>query len=266
VEAKAISSHNFSNQASVESAHMDERSPYFAVATPVDYPLKAFLENKGLSLSVGLCVLVTICGVSLLIAGLGFQVFSKGDVDPITFSPTEIPTLSPTAFPTVNADDFLEILVKFTDRADLERIGSPQQKALLWLANKDETGIDFEDPLFRQRYALVVLYYATSGEKSWLKGEDTWLTPSLHECDWDAVHIQCFTDTSRLRRVSSLDLKSNRLVGTLPSELRLLSARLNYFVLRDNQISGTIPSELFSSFTLLCKYTAIAQNTNTVVL
>ena len=107
--------------------------------------------------------------------------------------------------------------------------------------------------MFRQRYALVVLYYATSGQTSWLEGKDTWLSPALHECDWDKVRIQCFLDSIRLRRVSYLDLKGNHLVGTLPSELRLLSDRLNHFVVRDNQISGTIPSDLFSSFTLLCK-------------
>jgi hypothetical protein len=46
---------------------------------------------------------------------------------------------------------------------------------------------------FRQRYALVTFYYATStGDKDW-KDQCNFLTPSLHVCDW-----RCFwnsTDT-----------------------------------------------------------------------
>eukprot|EP00978_Attheya_sp_CCMP212_P024072 scaffold75064_cov55-Attheya_sp.AAC.4 len=171
VEAQAISNPDFSNQAYVESPLVDEGCPIVAVATPVDSPLKVFLQNKRLSRSVGAGVFVVVCiSIGLLVASVGFHVFSSpANEYSTTLSPTETPTQSPTAFPTVNADDLLEILQTFSARADLERIGSPQQKALLWLANKDKTGIDFEDQLFRQRYALAVLYYATSGQMSWLK-------------------------------------------------------------------------------------------------
>eukprot|EP00978_Attheya_sp_CCMP212_P010986 scaffold26788_cov51-Attheya_sp.AAC.1 len=49
VEAKAISSPNFSNQGSVESPLMDGGCPIVAVATPLDSPLKVFLQNKRLA-------------------------------------------------------------------------------------------------------------------------------------------------------------------------------------------------------------------------
>eukprot|EP00978_Attheya_sp_CCMP212_P046786 scaffold411780_cov92-Attheya_sp.AAC.1 len=131
VEAQAISNPDFSNQASVESPLMDEGCLVVSVATPMDSPLKVFLQNKRLSRSVGAGVFLVACIIiGLLVAGVGFHAFSSNDNEySTTLSPAETPTQSPTAFPTVNADDLLEILQTFSARADLERIGSPQQKA-----------------------------------------------------------------------------------------------------------------------------------------
>jgi hypothetical protein len=89
-----------------------------------------------------------------------------------------------------------EILTHFespTLEQDLTNPESPQYRAVLWMADKDEhpTTADLSYPLnqtdkevlqFRQRYALVTLFYATGDEK-W-KDQCNFLTPSLHVCDW----------------------------------------------------------------------------------
>ena len=77
------------------------------------------------------------------------------------------------------------VLERFSKKEDLEQIESPQRKALLWLANKDRVDIEYEDPMFPQRYALVVIFYATQpGGGKWLQ-QGGWLSPTAPECDWD---------------------------------------------------------------------------------
>jgi hypothetical protein len=91
-----------------------------------------------------------------------------------------------------------EILTHFespTLEQDLMNPESTQYRAALWMAEDDEhpTTASLSYPLnqtdlellqFRQRYALVTFYYATStGDKKW-KDLCNFLTPSLHVCDW----------------------------------------------------------------------------------
>jgi hypothetical protein len=89
-----------------------------------------------------------------------------------------------------------EILTHFespTLEQDLINPESPQYRAALWMADKDEhpTTASLSYPLnqtglellqFRQRYALVTLYYSTGDEK-W-KDRCNFLTPSSHVCEW----------------------------------------------------------------------------------
>jgi gliding motility-associated-like protein len=80
--------------------------------------------------------------------------------------------------------------------------------------------------------ALVALYNATDGA-NWLTNTN-WLTASPVST-WFGV-------SSSGNRVIQVDLNDNNLVGTLPPEIGMLNAVLN-FRLRGNSISGTIPSE-----------------------
>jgi hypothetical protein len=89
-----------------------------------------------------------------------------------------------------------EVRVQFdspTLEQDLMNPKSPQYRAVLWMAQEDEhpttaslsyplNQTDLEVLQFRQRYALVTLFYSTGDEK-W-KDPCNFLTPSLHVCDW----------------------------------------------------------------------------------
>jgi hypothetical protein len=62
---------------------------------------------------------------------------------------------------------------------------SPQNQALLWLANEDLAHIDVTDTVrLETRYALAVLYHSTFGSR-W-KDDNQFLTP-LPECDWTSA-------------------------------------------------------------------------------
>ncbi len=89
--------------------------------------------------------------------------------------------------------------------------------------------------------ALVALYNATGGD-GWTK-KDNWSSstedgvPSASELDlWHGVDVSA-------GRVVSLDLDSNELTGSIPSELGDL-AGLKELELSGNRLTGSIPSEL----------------------
>jgi hypothetical protein len=122
-------------------------------------------------------------------------------------------------------------------------------------------------PAYRivQRYATVVLYYATNGTE-WTMS-NLWLEPGVHECDWigitcEDVVIPSFTledainnptelphhsdggvDTITERMVVSIDLPENNVSGYIPQELAGLPY-LRRLGLWSNDLSGTLPSEL----------------------
>eukprot|EP00978_Attheya_sp_CCMP212_P011489 scaffold28362_cov52-Attheya_sp.AAC.1 len=121
--------------------------------------------------------------ISLIIAGVNGHL-SKDKM------PELLQTPFPTSSPTVNSDELRAILEAFSSVEDLEQVGSPQHKAMIWLANEDRLGINFSDTLFRQRYALVVLYYATQVDgNTWSKLEN-FISPTENECAW-GPSIKC---------------------------------------------------------------------------
>jgi hypothetical protein len=128
-------------------------------------------------------------------------------------------TSSPTLSPTVNSDELQSQLGAFSTVEDLEQIGSPQRNALLWIANRDVSGIEIVDPLFYQRYALLVLYYATQPDA--FTSLDVWVDTTKHECDWGR-ELSCITDSTGMRRLTNFDLSKKRLQGTIPTEIGLL--------------------------------------------
>jgi hypothetical protein len=94
------------------------------------------------------------------------------------------------------ADIRREVRVQFDSPSleqDLMNPKSPQYRAVLWMAEEDEhpttaslsyplNQTDLEVLQFRQRYALVTVFYST-GDETW-KDPCNFLTPSLHVCDW----------------------------------------------------------------------------------
>lgn len=83
-------------------------------------------------------------------------------------------------------------------------------------------------------YLLSVLFYATEGQ-TWFNS-NLWASDGPY-CSWWGVLCNENLD------VIELNLESNNLVGTLPTELGLLSTLQN-LTLADNAIGSTIPSEI----------------------
>ena len=78
-----------------------------------------------------------------------------------------------------------------------------------------------------ERFAVVVFYYATSGNKSWNK-QIRWLWSENHICDWYSrqldIGIFCSNDSQQpIPTVEKLYIIENNLIGTMPPELSLLS-------------------------------------------
>lgn len=105
-------------------------------------------------------------------------------------------------------------------------------RAASWIMFVDPLDAAPLDPLFVPRYVLTMLYYAFGGDGwinrgGWLSGADI--------CSWYGVNCD------RLGKyVHELDLSDNNLVGTIPSEINMLSD-LRALWLRGNQLTGTIP-------------------------
>ena len=119
---------------------------------------------------------------------------------------------------------------------------SPQHKALNWLVYDDS--LYLSDPeLFLQRYALVVLYYATGGEDFW-GGE--WLVPDQHEC----VAFEGVVCDSETMKIIELHLVRRQLVGSIPTEIALLNS-LETLDMKGNRLVGTIPNEIYTSLSNL---------------
>lgn len=133
---------------------------------------------------------------------------------------------------------------------------SPQAQALEWLVFQDSMlktdaivatqGAAFQEipwPLF-QRYALMVLYFATNGELWDL------LTPwtdnvNVADCDFEGV------DCDEFGEVAYLDLAQRKLRGRLPEEVGTLLTSLYDLYLEENFLEGSIPTSYYNGLTRL---------------
>jgi len=128
--------------------------------------------------------------------------------------------------------DFL-IQNNVSSQEALDKSNSPQQNALLWIAETDDRGLQIDNPKLIQRYVLVLLYYSTDGA-NWVN-RDKYLTDAL-ECQWHG--IDCTNETM----VVNISLASNNLVGELPSEISSLSSLQNLH-LYENTLTGNLLNE-----------------------
>ena len=137
-------------------------------------------------------------------------------------------------------EDYFDDLLVTLQSADLQvdDIQDPTSaayEALEWMAFEDGLLLNDLDAI-KQRYALIFLYFSTGGTDFWDK---EWLLPGESECNFEGV--EC-TDAGEI--VTSLDLKSRSLVGPLPNEISWLT-KLQHLDMRNNRLSGTIPQDLF---------------------
>ena len=115
--------------------------------------------------------------------------------------------------------------------------------------NNDENSKDDDKvgvPIFPlvQRYALMVLFFGTSGE---LWNDKSWSDlVHVHECAF--MGVDC--DESQGQALT-LDLQYRKLRGRLPDEVGLLT-QLTSVNLMANNLEGSIPSFIYNELTNLC--------------
>ena len=126
----------------------------------------------------------------------------------------------------------LNIITKFADINHFDDHLSPQYQALCWLLNDAD---DVIESSIVQRYILAVFFYSTNGEE-WGKNEH-WLTKT-EQCKWYGVSCHNFDGV-----VSKLNLSSNNLYGSLPTEIGELKG-LEYIELSYNELNGIFPLEI----------------------
>lgn len=149
-----------------------------------------------------------------------------------------------------------------SNEAAVEDSNSPQGNALAWLANVDKTSLDSE--FLTQRYALAVLFYATSGTTDHIKPVGSWIDQTnwmgdQGYCSWHGV--KCGLDESdKDDQITEIVLSANRLTGSITDELAALEGLIT-LDLSGNSITGTLPTGIASldqlNFVLLGKNSLI---------
>lgn len=87
-------------------------------------------------------------------------------------------------------EETIAFLANYTDAETLLVSDSPQRRAAVWMAQED--ALQREIPVvgkdewkFLQRYALVVLYFATQDNGPWKYPQLNFAAPKKHECNWN---------------------------------------------------------------------------------
>ena len=147
----------------------------------------------------------------------------------------------PPPAPVPSEEEIVDILsaVSSDNGAALHVTDSPQNKALLWLANDTFQGYYTDDKLI-QRYALATLFYSTNGA-GWLN-QSLWLDDG-DECDRWWQYIGKISCNATSGGITSLDLQKNNLQGTIPAEIGLLTSLL-VLGLEENDLAGTFPQRI----------------------
>ena len=168
--------------------------------------------------------------------------------------PVAVPSDTPPVKNT-RAHNVMEWLVTrgIATQVDFADSTSNQYLAAVWIADEDEAKLSIPSALgdsasneFIERYVIVLFHFATNGE-SWhydfhFKGAGSVCTWNVDLTPPKSREIQIGVVCTSDNRVSTINLPENNLVGTLITELGLLT-RLDFLALNHNVLEGTIPSE-----------------------
>ena len=147
-------------------------------------------------------------------------------------SPTEAPvaTQAPTAAPVARDIAIVNFItsIKFSDSEIVYprpiSAATPEEAAVIWLIENTNLSVGNPSDEFRltQKYALLVLYYATQGD-SWTNN-DGWLDPNTDECEWNGITAceRVLVDGIPRDVVTEIDLNTNNLNGDFPADIALL--------------------------------------------
>jgi Leucine-rich repeat (LRR) protein len=219
----------------VEAEAVQEKPLVEAVEAPRGCSLRSRI---GIAVSV-----LVVVGVAVGIAAtFGGTRGSRSGDDAET---TSAPTFSPTEIESYLAPLLLS-RSPFTSFSDPI---SPESRALAWMLSDNYTlSESLSDNRLIQRFALATLWYSTNGETTWDHGG--WLQ-SINECDWNdpnddndpfsvSPDVECYSNRNTVQK---LDLNNDRLSGSIPPELSLLS-ELQVLYLHFDDLTGEIPSVL----------------------
>ena len=235
---------------------VNDDSGVLASATILDIEAEEKLHKKQRRMAMlGAFLTASIIAVVVAVPVLLSRPSTSAVVSLVSLSPSlsPAPSKAPFYISTSNpSSGLLGFLAEnsFDNGSALDIPGSPQQQAMYWLLI--ESGLSTMDYHLLQTYALVTLYFATSG-KQWIsqvelentrydnekfetdlgwnyifRGE--WLNVTLDVnpfgfCDWQGV--TCSIDNTE---IESLSLPSNNLNGLLPAELAMLHRSLSEFI------------------------------------
>ena len=150
---------------------------------------------------------------------------------------------------------------------------TPQQRALDFLVyddvlskswviptdgGSDNGNNDGDGYRFVTRYALAVLYYATSGETTWIN-QFNFLQPNEDVCIWNYLSptrnagmegVICDDD----QVITGIWFANNGLKGTIPKEIGSLSTLETIGIIGNPQLTGSIPETFEGSLTSLREF------------
>lgn len=198
---------------------------------------------------------LVLCGLMVLVVGgltaLIIWILSMKGIIDLPNDQDVTPTTPPVEFSAVTSPNYplvsnaVQIDFGNTTFRRLQDPRSPQAQAAAWFATED-TFLSFplaaddvdSRKIFRQRYAMATLYYATDGPKSW-HNQFGFLSTD-HICDWtksegDIGGVFCLGET-----VLGITLPANKLHGSIPDEIWALED-LQVLELDENAIEGSIP-------------------------
>ena len=219
-----------------------EEEGQLLVANLVDEPGIALPINlKRRRVTIG-CIMFLLAVLVATVTSIAV-VYTRPGGKSVTPSPTASlePSASPSSFPSTspstNLFGFLAAY-SFDGGLALSKEGSPQQKAMYWLVKS--SGLVTMNYQLLQNYALATLYYATFGTQwsssvfynlqrlsgnpdSSVDFSKDWLSTDLGSCKWQGV--SCNQEGA----ITSLQLCSNHLYGSIPAEMAMLAQSLSKY-------------------------------------
>ncbi len=209
------------------------------------------------SILVGLALVGLIVGLAVGLSGTeNSNVASVSGTDqgkPTSPPSGQQPVSTPTSRPfTVRAEKIISYLLEneLSGFSDVRTPGTPQYRAIHFLANEDGMAMDIPDPdvstadafEFLERYAVSVFYYALGVMNLVSSGSTCEWYHTFHNMGGHSTNIGVICNGQR--QVQEIFTPNLNLQGTLPSELHLLT-KLAMLVISDNRdVHGTIPDAL----------------------
>lgn len=156
--------------------------------------------------------------------------------------------MGPTPSPTTQqvdqsrVDQVMSVVQFLSSPVALTLADSPQQQAVMWIANNDPRQVVIGDTVeFKERYALAVLYFAMGGNGWEYTTSMRWMGPE-DMCAWNTeltngtfIGVDCMGGPS----VRSLILPGIGLINSIPDEIAILS-ELSLINFSGNHLKGRL--------------------------